>query len=300
MMGTNSSNNPQRTTDNEEDNALNEGVKMMMKPRRTAKLNEIDIGSLDLISIDEVLLSATAAAAAVDEYPTKENVSSSSSSSSSSISNNGSAILVDSFESLQLFEEEVEKCISETQQQEPLSNDDDVDVVVVNDGILVKYAWGIDCEWKPGPGCGMDSPVSTLQLSTSRKSFLIDVQTLIHSTISGRGRDCDAEDFESISSSKIEIDLDRILLKLFQNPNVSLVGYGVVQDLGKLSASFPHMKCFSEYVSVIDLQSISSVVYNNNKHDRGTMSSLQKMTATLLKKRLDKSQQGKSCICVSV
>ena len=274
---------PQRTTED----GLNDGVKMMMKPK--PKQNKIDIESLDLISIDEVLRSAVAVAAASDEYQTEENASSAL--SPSPISNHDNAILVDSFESLRLFEDEVEKCIFEIQQH--LFNDDDVD-----DDILVKYAWGIDCEWKPGPDCGMDSPVSTLQLSTSRKSFLIDVQTLIHSTSS----DIDAEGFESVSSSKVEVDLDRILLKLFLNPGISLVGYGVIQDLGKLSASFAHMKCFSEYVSVIDLQSISSVVYKNNKHDRGTMSSLQKMTATLLEKRLDKSQQGKSwsCLCVSV
>jgi len=88
----------------------------------------------------------------------------------------------------------------------------------------------------------------------------------------------------------MEIDLDRTLLKLFCNPNMPLVGFGVVQDLGKLAASFPNLTCFSKFDSVMDLQSVSSVVYSN-KRDRRTMSSLQKMTAALLNKQLDKTQQ---------
>merc|ERR1711865_1073969 len=76
-----------------------------------------------------------------------------------------------------------------------------------------------------------------------------------------------------------------------RDPKLSLVGYCIGQDLGKLAASFPHMECFAEFFSVIDLQSVASVYNNSSKKPRGqrtpVMSSLQLMTAALLTKRLD-------------
>ena len=215
-----------------------------------ARFHEVDIDSLDLISLNDVM----------DQSSDHEDSCS-----------QQNKVLVDKAESLRLFEAEVDSWISELSQ--------DLDNGVDNDqSILLKYAWGIDCEWKPGPDCGEDSPVATLQLGTSRKVFLVDLQTL-----------CRSQDgFDQDRS--LEKDLDKILLKLFRNRNISLVGYGVLQDLGKLAASFPHLQCFSEFVSVVDLQSISSVVYNR-KFERKAMSSLQKMTAMLLNKRLDKTEQ---------
>jgi integrase len=205
------------------------------------RFSEVDIDSLDLISIDDIV----------------------------GIESN--KILVDDTESLRWFEEEVDKWISELNQDlESGINDDE--------NILLNYAWGIDCEWKPGPDCGESSPVSTLQLGTRKKGFLIDLQTI--------GRNEEKLDKDEL----LERKLNTILLKLFRNPNISLVGYGVLQDLGKLAASFSHLECFSEFVSVLDLQSIASVIYKT-KYDRKAVSSLQKMTAMLLNKRLDKVQQ---------
>ena len=214
------------------------------------RLSVVDIYSLDLISIDDV----------IDKSSYKDN---------SCIQSN--KILVDNAQSLRWFGEEVDSWIVEL-------NRDLENGVTDDESIIIKYAWGVDCEWKPGPACGEDSPVSTLQLGTRRKAFLIDLQTICRS----QG--------DSDENPSLERDLDKILLKLFRNRCISLVGYGVLQDLGKLVASFPHLKCFAEFVSVIDLQSISSVIYNT-KFEQKAMSSLQKMTAILLKKRLDKTQQ---------
>ena len=217
------------------------------------RFSEVDIDSLGLISIDDII----------------DTDVSSNNGEKSCIDNK--KVVVDNDQSLQWFEEEVDKWLSELNRDlESEANSDE--------NILLNYAWGLDCEWKPGPDCGGDSPVSTLQLGTRKKAFLIDLQTICRSS-----DNLDEDD-------SAENDLDRILLKLFRNPSISLVGFGVLQDLGKLAASFPHLRCFSEYVSVIDLQSISSVVYNT-KFDKKATSSLQKMTAMLLKKRLDKTQQ---------
>ena len=221
-----------------------------MENSEISRFRVVDIDSLDLISFDDVMEKCS-----YDEDSFVQ-------------SNN---ILVDDSQSLGWFEDEVDIWISEL-------NEDLESGISDDDSFLLKYAWGIDCEWKPGPACGEDSPVSTLQLGTRRKAFLIDLQTICQS------RDnCDGD-------NSLENDLDRILLKLFMNRRISLVGYGVLQDLAKLAASFPHLKCFSEFVSVVDLQSVSSVIYKR-KSDRKSMASLQKMTAVLLKKRLDKTQQ---------
>ncbi len=216
---------------------------------KISKSSIADIDSLDLLSLDDV----------THEFSSDGN---------SCVQSN--KIVVDNAQSLRLFEDEVDNWISEL--------DEDLKSGVIDDErFLLKYAWGIDCEWKPGPDCGEDSPVSTLQLGTRKKAFLVDLQTM-----------CKSRDIDGNYS--LENELDRILQKLFLNQSVSLVGYGVLQDLGKLAASFPHLKCFSEFVAVVDLQSISSVIYRR-KFDRRSMSSLQKMTAVLLNKRLDKTQQ---------
>ena len=40
------------------------------------------------------------------------------------------------------------------------------------DSSLVKFAWGIDCEWQPGRDYRRDNPVATLQLSTRNANTL--------------------------------------------------------------------------------------------------------------------------------
>ena len=117
------------------------------------RFHEVDIDSLDLISLSDVMDQSSDN----KDWCSRQN-----------------KIFVDEVGSLRLFEAEVNSWISELNQ--------DLDNGVNDDqSILLKYAWGIDCEWKPGPDCGEDSPVSTLQLGTSRKVFLIDLQTLCRS-----------------------------------------------------------------------------------------------------------------------
>ncbi len=180
-------------------------------------------------------------------------------------------ILVNDFDTLALLEGEVDECLN-------YFSNPDMHMDKSYDDILLNSTWGIDCEWKPGVAFGIHNPVSTLQLSTRRKTFLVDLQSICQDSPTGP---CEQENLEA--------RLDPILIKLFKSPTLPLLGYGILQDISKLAASFPHMKCFLDYTSVIDLQSVSSIVYS--KASRENMSSLQKITAKLLKKQLDKSQQ---------
>lgn len=180
-------------------------------------------------------------------------------------------IVVHDTETISLLEAEADACLA-------YLSDLSRNTGKTHDEILVNSTWGIDAEWKPGVGCGVDNPVSTLQLSTRRKAFLVDLQSI-------------CQDFRTRPkvANELESRLNVVLSKIFSSQELPLLGYGVLQDLGKLAASFAHLKCFSEYNSVIDLQTVSSVVHP--KSSRQSMSSLQRISAQLLGKHLDKTQQ---------
>jgi hypothetical protein len=222
-------------------------------PTKDAFPEPVDIESLEFLTIDHVL-----------DTPTRL------------LTNIVSPILVNCWDSIRLLESEIDECIgyySDPQGNEGRSKDE----------ILVNSTWGLDCEWKPGVNCGLDNPVATLQLSTRRKSFLVDLQSLCQQ------HQHQARTMDRAESTEIEALLCIVLSKLFASTSLPVLGFGILQDLGKLAGSFPHMSCFLHYHSVMDLQSISSVAYPRNT--RQAMSSLQKMVATLLHKRLDKTQQ---------
>jgi hypothetical protein len=108
-----------------------------------------------------------------------------------------------------------------------------------DDGSTGKQIYGLDCEWKPEhPNRSVNTQkkkncVSVLQLSTRTKAFVVDLQHLLRTATT-----------EITPMSEIENELNTILLQLFTNPNVLIIGYGVKQDLEKLNDSFPHMPCF--------------------------------------------------------
>ena len=157
----------------------------------------------------------------------------------------------------------------------------------VDDMAYASSAWALDCEWQPGFERGKDHPVATLQLSNSKKAYLIDVQNLCQYAGSDH-----IENIKDIEPTEIELKLNSALSLLFADSQILLIGFGVFQDLGKLAASFPHLPCFSVYNAVVDLQVVSSVIYS--KSTRPLLSSLQKMVALLLGKQLDKTQQCSS------
>jgi len=141
------------------------------------------------------------------------------------------------------------------------------------------FSWGLDCEWKPTRKSGTDNPVATLQISTIGKAFLVDLQTICQNNVKNA----------QASLTPIEIYLSEAIKDLFRSRSLPIVGFGIAQDLMKLAASFPHMDCFHQLHSVLDLHSLSRHIFSH--YPREYMSSLQKCVAVLLRKKLDKREQ---------
>ena len=213
----------------------------------------IDIDSLDPLTTEQVLNPESLDGCTTDE----------------------SKIIVDSLASIRVLESEIDYTI---QHAKTLAESEEY----TSDEAVIQSIWGLDCEWLPGRNCGKDNPVATLQLSTQRCAFLIDLQCMcqaMHNEIT-----CDDS-----SQTVLEMEFDRVLTKLFADSNTSLIGFGVLADLGKMAASFSHMPCFQLYNGVIDLQKVSSIVFP--KSDMHLTSSLQKTVALIFHKRLLKQQQ---------
>ncbi|CAJ1945075.1 unnamed protein product [Cylindrotheca closterium] len=186
-----------------------------------------------------------------------------------------SVTTVDSVSTLKLLDEEIDRTIT-------LANGLVEDETYTTDDALVMATWGLDCEWLPGTDCGRDNPVSTLQLSSRSCSFLLDLQVIcqaLHREPNGGEN----------TATNIELQLNEVLGKLFNSHLLSIAGFGILQDLGKLMVSFPHLPCFSTYNSVIDLQAVSAIPLS--KGERQNASSLQRMVGLMLQKKLDKTQQ---------
>ena len=148
-----------------------------------------------------------------------------------------------------------------------------------SDSSIVSTSWGLDCEWRPSRLPGENNPVATLQLSSHTRSFVIDLQTLCQSNVKNANTDLTA----------IEILLSAAIAVLFADFRIRILGFGIAQDVTKLAASFPHLPCFREIHSVLDLHTVSRNIYPGTS--KQYMCSLQKTVAILLKKRLDKTEQ---------
>lgn len=182
---------------------------------------------------------------------------------------------VDTIETLKLLEDEIDRTIM-------LAKRIAKDKSYTADEGLVMTAWGLDCEWLPGLECGRDNPVSTLQLSSRSACFLLDLQAMCQALhLQKKG--------DENSMTGIEITLNFVLGKLFSSDVLSVAGFGILQDLGKLAVSFPHLPCFSTYNSFIDIPAVSTIALP--KSERQNVSSLQRMVGLLLQKNLDKSCQ---------
>jgi hypothetical protein len=144
---------------------------------------------------------------------------------------------------------------------------------------VVSTAWGLDCEWRPSHLIGEQHPVATLQLSSTCHAFVIDLISLCR---------CDVKDL-NIALTPTESMLSDTLSMLFENKATRILGFGISQDLSKLSASYPHMPCFNLFHSVIDLHSLSRRAYPRTP--KSFMSSLQKAVAIHFRKKLDKTEQ---------
>ena len=155
----------------------------------------------------------------------------------------------------------------------------EIELVPDRDTSIISTSWGLDCEWRPSRLPGEHNPVATLQLSSSSRSFVIDLQTLCQSNVKNANEDL----------TVIETLLSSAIAALFADLRIRILGFGIAQDITKLAASFPHLPCFREIHCVLDLHTLSRIIYPGTS--KQYMSSLQKTVAILLKKRLDKTEQ---------
>lgn len=146
---------------------------------------------------------------------------------------------------------------------------------------MARHAWGLDCEWQPkGFSDNRERPVATLQLSSRKEAFVIDVMSIC--------QQCGGKPLPEMTAT--EQLLSDSLSKIFQNSDIALVGFGIVQDLIRLAFSYPHMSCFRVFESVIDFQTVARGI-SGERTTKGQSSSLQLVVALMLKKRLDKTEQ---------
>lgn len=125
-----------------------------------------------------------------------------------------------------------------------------------------------------------NNPVETLQLSTFEHAFLIDLQTLCNQNqaddsdvnlaqqgVSELHLNNTPERISAPSSSSLSDLLSKTLTKLFANPQIPIIGYGIENDLNMLCASFPNLSCFHFFHTVVDLQKMfkfCDFTQNNN------------------------------------
>jgi len=147
------------------------------------------------------------------------------------------------------------------------------------DNQLICHSWGLDCEWKPSRDRGREYPVSVLQLSSFNQTFLLDLQILCRSGVTD----------PSTRMTDTETLINEVLLQLFGNPNIPILGFGIGGDITKLVVSFPHIPCFRIYHSVIDLDVLFRNCFPPSRHN--DFRSLQRAVCYLLGKRLSKEQQ---------
>jgi hypothetical protein len=113
-------------------------------------------------------------------------------------------------------------------------------------------------------------------LSDGKAAFVLDLQSI-----------CNQRQNARAELSAEELVLDQVLTLLFRSSYVHIVGFGVSQDLGRAAASYPHMRCFTEYRQVVDMSSIFRPHF-----PKGRPPSLSALCELALGLPLDKSQQS--------
>jgi len=160
-----------------------------------------------------------------------------------------------------------------TEKEKTLLDSDD-------DTYHIASSWGIDCEWRPARISGQkENPVATLQLSSANRAFVLDLQTICQSGI----------DDEEKEMTALESQMNSALTKLFADERLAIIGFGTGQDIEKLVTSFPHIPCFRNFHTIVDLTRVSRAVYVGSP--KTFLCSLQKAVAFLIGNRLDKSEQ---------
>jgi 3'-5' exonuclease len=149
---------------------------------------------------------------------------------------------------------------------------------------------GIDCEWQPTVFMESSSkrqtsqPVLLLQISLNalEKVYLFDLQTLLRPLRQPHK-----------PMNELEQAVSDCLRPVMKSENVLKVGYQIPSDLRRIAASYPHLPCFREVRSVLEIASLIKRVLHVSKQKRSRYitTSLDSMTSHYLGRTLDKGKQ---------
>jgi hypothetical protein len=121
---------------------------------------------------------------------------------------------------------------------------------------------GIDCEWRPSEYMDkprQPQPVLLLQicLHSLKKVYLFDLQTMLRPLLSPEATMNDLE--EAVNDS---------LIPLMTSTDIIKTGYQLSSDLRRMAASYPHIPCFCEVNSVLEVASLIKRVLHVSKQKR--------------------------------
>lgn len=186
-------------------------------------------------------------------------------------------LVVDSMDSLRIFTEDYSRLLSSLDDE----NGDETKSNITSTAMI-----GVDCEWRPSvfmpPGTAQ--PVLVLQLSFHplQKVFLLDFQTLLRPLLSPEE-----------PMNEIETVVSDILGAVFTSKRLMKVGYQLTTDLQRMAASYPHVPCFQEIDSMLEVSMLVKRVLQITKQKRSRMitMSLARLCQHYFGKTLDKENQ---------
>ena len=162
------------------------------------------------------------------------------------------------------------------------NNEFNIESFCVDSGAMV----GMDCEWRPEDFTkpGEYQPILILQVCfyPMRQVFILDFQALL--------RPLQQED-EGLNT--LEKEVSNALSDLFASTRLLKVGYRLVSDLQRMAASYPHMKCFRQVESVLEVSTLVKRILHVTKQKRSTSvtMSLARLVNHYTGKILDKANQ---------
>ena len=194
---------------------------------------------------------------------------------------------VDDLDSVSGFSNDVSKLLSQNQTQPCDDDDDDDDKNSSSPSPLV----GIDCEWQPrefmennNGANNLPQPVLLLQISLHalQTVYLLDLQALLRP-------------LKPVNSpmNKVEREVSNSLAQLMESKRIIKVGYQLSSDLRRIFASYPHLSCFQEVHSALEISSLIKKVLHisKQKKSRYVTTSLASMTSHYLGMALDKEHR---------
>jgi len=146
---------------------------------------------------------------------------------------------------------------------------------------------GIDCEWQPREfmeNPNQPQPVLILQISFHelQKVYLLDLQALLRPLMP-----------LETPMNDVETEVSSALSLLMKPKLIIKVGYQLSSDLRRIFASYPHLPCFQEVHSTLEISSVIKKVLqiSKQKKSRYITMSLAAMTSHYLGMTLDKDNQ---------